>query len=58
MSILTALKLPLKTITGLVRNKQKKEKSELERKQIAYVRKFSSRHYCWIKSDKKKNKKR
>jgi hypothetical protein len=58
MSILTALKLPLKIIVGLVRNKRKKEKTELEKKQLAYVRNFSPRHYDRVKSAKKGNKKK
>ena len=53
MSILTALKLPLKIIVGLVRDKRKKEKNELEKKQFAYVRNFSPRHYGRVKSAKK-----
>jgi hypothetical protein len=56
MSILTALKLPLKLIVGLVRNKRKKEKSELEKKQLAYVRNFAPRHYG-KNPEKKKSKK-
>jgi hypothetical protein len=56
MSILTALKLPLKLIAGLVSNKQKKEKSDLERKQLAYVRNFSPRHYGKNPEKKKEQK--
>ena len=50
MSILVALKLSLKIIVGLVR---KKEKNELEKKQLAHVRNFAPRHYGRVKSAKK-----
>jgi hypothetical protein len=54
MSILIALKLPFKIIINLVRNKRKREKGELERKQLAYVRNFSPAHYCWQQRTGKK----
>ena len=56
LSFLRALKLPLKLLAGFFGKKSKREKSELEKKQFAYVRNFSPKHYSWQKNSEKKKK--
>jgi hypothetical protein len=62
MGIITALKFPLKLLTGLVRKRRKKFRSELAEKQRAYVRNFDPtrlKNISWQKSlgkDKRKRK--
>ena len=41
LSFVKALKLPLKLLAGFFGKKSKREKNELEKKQLAYVRNFS-----------------
>lgn len=45
LSFFRALKLPLKLLVSWLGKKPKKVKSELERKQEAYVKNFAPRHY-------------
>jgi hypothetical protein len=56
LSFIRALKLPLKLLAGFLRSNRKSKKSDLEKKQLVYVRNFSPRHYGWQKSlgEKKK----
>jgi len=56
LSFLRALKLPLKLLVGFFGKKPKRKKSELEKKQLAYVRNFSPKHYSWQKNSEKKKK--
>ena len=45
MGIITALKLPLKLLVGLVEKRRKKAKNELAEKQRKHVRNFAPTHY-------------
>jgi hypothetical protein len=55
LSFLRALKLPLKLLVGFFGKKPKREKNELEKKQLAYVRNFSPKYY-WKQNFKKDKK--
>ena len=56
LSFIRALKLPLKLLVGFFGKKPKREKNELEKKQLAYVRNFSPKHYSWQKNSEQKKK--
>ena len=46
--LISGLKLPLKIMSWLVGNKQKRlKRTELEQKQLKHVRNFAPTHYSW-----------
>jgi hypothetical protein len=61
LSFIRALKLPLKLLGNWLKIKSKRRKNDLEKKQLAYVRNFSPKHYSWQKNlgkDKKASKRK